>query len=116
MWRAGGIDPASIARTESRHLACGDASDPAPDRAWGFPPGTVLEPGGYLVADFYDGAPFSLDSEEHLTLRDAEQRIVDFTAWPRGAADSDRGGTWCRRGDGELWVAHCGSTPGRAYE
>lgn len=96
-----------------------DPYDPAMDlEALVFPPGTVLEPGEYLVVIQGGGAdehPFGLAAAgDALTVMTPGLVVVDFVAYGDGeAADS-----YCRLPDGPTgeWTAGCTPTFGEANQ
>ncbi|MFV8753228.1 lamin tail domain-containing protein [Nannocystaceae bacterium ST9] len=91
-----------------------DPSFPA-DKTYTFPPGTMLAPGEHLVLAQDEGGgtgalPFGLktDGDETLTLRGADQAMLDQVAVPAGQASV----SWCRLPDGTGAWTVCAPTFG----
>lgn len=62
----------------------------------------ILDPGAFAwFAANVENEGFKLDPDEHLTLRDAEGRALDFVEWEGGAE------TACRMPDGGPWTPEC---------
>ncbi|QDG52342.1 lamin tail domain-containing protein [Persicimonas caeni] len=66
------------------------------DHRYDFADGTALAPGEYLVLVEADDHQFGLGKEDGVRLFDADDQLLDETAWPDLAAEI----SWCRTPDG----------------